>query len=117
MAALTSPCLASISPPCFFSGGESRVPQIHAHRLELVEHLARLFEVHVARHQSCHDLRYGALHGRHIIQRNGFKPCLARALRVFSRAPWLLKAMGIAITRAPHGGAAAACALLQPVLA
>ena len=99
------------------SRAESRGLQIHARRLQLVENLPRAFVVNGARQQPCHGLHQSALHGRRILQRRGFKPSLARTLCVFSGAPGLRKAMGVAVRCPPHGGGPAACGVVHSVLA
>jgi hypothetical protein len=99
------------------SKAESRGPQIHARHPQLVENLPRGFVVNGARQQPCHGLRQSALHRRRILQRRGFKPSLARTLCLFSGAPRLRKAMGVAVPRSPHGGGPAAGGVVHPVLA
>lgn len=82
-----------------------------------MENLSRLFVGNVARQQPGYDLQESAVHGRHIVQRRGFKPSLPDTLGFFSGAPRLLKVMGIAVALPLHRGGAAAGGVIHPVLA
>ncbi len=90
---------------------------LRGHRLELREDLTGLLVVYLAGEQAVQDLGQSALYGGRVSQRRGFEPTLAFPLSNFSRFLPMRTLMGVAVSRAAHGGRTAAGGVVHPVLA
>ncbi len=90
---------------------------LRAHRLEFSDDLPGLLVVYLAGEQAVQDSHQGALYGGGVSQGRGFEPALARPLSNFSRFLPMRTLMGVAVSRAAHGGRTAAGGVVHPVLA